>query len=223
MKRLRNSLLRVRLSLALLTERRAALFIGIDLMFLFSALLAGLNGGSATDFWMPLVVLPALVIGVPILSDTVALERRSGTLDLALTSPGATFYFERRAAAVAVLAIVQSCLCILIVRAFSEPFALSGPLFQAVSVALFLSAVALNWAVRLRGSGAVMFATFATAAAFTPWLFSNPIHPPTSMNGPMTWPEMAAWAGNNLVLLAGAATSCLYARQRLARPELMIT
>ena len=68
----------------------------------------------------------------------------------------------------------------------SEPFPLSGPLAQTVSVALFIGAVSLNWAVRVRSAGAVMFATYATAAAFSPWLFANPIHPPTSMDGPMT-------------------------------------
>ena len=93
---------RIRLSLRLLTERRAALFITVDAMFLFAGVMIGLAGtGSVTEFWLPLFVMPLLVVGVPMLTDTVAVERRSGTLDLALTSPGARFYFERRVGAVA--------------------------------------------------------------------------------------------------------------------------
>ncbi|HEV2721000.1 MAG TPA: hypothetical protein VG323_13340, partial [Thermoanaerobaculia bacterium] len=172
-----HELLRARLSLALLTERRAALFIGFDALFLFAGMMMGINGAhaSAADFWHPLVVLPALFVAVPILADTVAVERRSGTLDLALTSPGARLYFERRVAAVAALIVAQGWICILAVRILKEPFPLSGPLAQTVSVALFVAAVTLNWSVRLRTAGAVMFATYATALAFSPWLASNPI------------------------------------------------
>jgi hypothetical protein len=49
------------------------------------------------------------------------------------------------------------------------------------------------------------------------------MHPPTTMNGPMTVGDMIDWAQNNLVLLAAAVTFYLYARQRLARPEAIIT
>ena len=105
----------------------------------------------------------------------------------------------------------------------TEPFPLSGPLAQTISVALFAGAVTLNWSVRVRSAGAVMFATYATAAAFAPWFFSNPIHPPTTMNGPMTIGDIVGWTQNNLVLLAAAATFYLYARQRLAHQEAMIT
>jgi len=219
-------IMRVRLSLRLLTERRAALFIGIDALFLFVGLVIGLGGGgSVRDFWLPLFLMPLLIIGVPMLADTVAVERRSGTLDLALTSPGARFYFERRVAAVVTVAILQGWLTMILVRITtkSEPFPLSGPLAQTVSTALFIGAVVLNWAVRVRTAGAVIFATYATAAAFTPWLFSNPMHPPTTMDGPMTVGDIIAWSQNNLVLLAAAATFYLYARQRLARPEAIIT
>src|SRR5205085_7478208 len=100
-------------------------------------------------------------------------------LDLALTSPGARFYFERRVGAVIAAAVAQGWFCMIVVRLLmrSEPFPLSGPLAQTISVALFIGAVTLNWAVRVRSAGAVMFATYATAAAFAPWLFSIPIHP----------------------------------------------
>jgi hypothetical protein len=218
--------MRVRLSLRLLTERRAALFIIIDALFLFSGLFIALAGtGSVREFWLPMFLMPLMVVGVPMLSDTMAVERRSGTLDLALTSPGARFYFERRVGAVVAVAILQGWLSMFLGRLMmhTEPFPLSGPLLQIVSVALFIGAVTLNWAVRVRGAGAVIFATYATALAFSPWLFSNPIHPPTSMNGPMTAGDIVDWSQNNLVLLAAAATFYLYARQRLAHQEAIIT
>ena len=219
-------MLRVRLALRLLTERRAALFIAVDALFLNAGLMTGLAGsGSATDFWLPMFLMPLLVVGVPMLADTVAVERRSGTLDLALTSPGARLYFERRVGAVVVVAVLQGWLCMIAVRLLmrSEPFPLSGPLAQAISVALFTGAVTLNWAVRVRSAGAVMFATYATAGVFAPWFFSNPIHPPTTMNGPMTIGDIVGWTQNNLVLLAAAGVFYLYARQRLARQEAIIT
>ena len=186
----------------------------------------GLGGsGTVRDFWLPLFLMPLLVVGVPMLADTMAVERRSGTLDLALTSPGARYYFERRVGAVITVAILQGWMAMALVRVTmrSEPFPLSGPFAQTVSVALFIGAVVLNWAVRVRTAGAVIFATYATALAFTPWLFSNPMHPPTTMDGPMTVGDMIAWSQNNLVLLAAAVTFYLYARQRLARPEAIIT
>src|SRR5206468_12531432 len=172
----------------LLTERRVVLFLVLDGFFLFQGLVMGLYGGSTgdgRDLWFPLFLLPALAVGVPMLSDTLAVERRSGTLDLALTSPAARFYFERRVLSVCALLVAQGVLTMLLTRALMSRFPLSGPIAQAASISLFLGAVTLNWAVRLRTSGAVMFATYLTALAFYPWLLSNPIHPPESMNGPM--------------------------------------
>jgi len=217
---------RVRLSLRLLTERRAALYIAVDALFLFAGVLIALGGnGSAIEFWLPLFLMPLLILGVPILADTVAVERRSGTLDLALTSPGARFYFERRVGAAIAVFIAQGWLSMILARLLtrSEPFPLSGPLAQTISVSLFIGAVTLNWAVRVRSAGAVIFATYATVLVFGPWVLSNPIHPPTTMNGSMSAGDIIGWTQNNLVLLTAAATFYLYARQRLRRQEAMIT
>jgi hypothetical protein len=218
--------LRVRHSVALLTERRVGLFIALDLMFLFAGILSGLESsatGSAAGLWLPFFVMPALVVGVPMLSDCVAIERRSGTLDLALTSPGARFYFERRVLSVCALMIVQGWIAMLLTRLAMDAFPLSGPLMQVVSVSLFIGAVTLNWAVRLRTAGAVMFASYLTSIVFIKWLFANPIHPFVQMNGPMTIADIVGWTQNNLVLLSSAAVFYAYARQRLMRPERIIT
>lgn len=221
----RAALVRLRHSITLLTERRILLFVILDALFLYAGLMIGLYGehGSAADLWLPLIVFPAFVVCVPMLADTVAVERRSGTLDLALTSPAAAFYFERRVLSVCVLLVTQGWLAMIVARLCMDKFALSGPFAQVVILALFIGAVTLNWAVRLRTAGAVMFATYLTALVFSPWIASNPVHPPVMMNGPMTLIDLWHWTQNNLVLLGSAAVFYAYARQRLMRPELIIT
>jgi hypothetical protein len=221
---LRTALTRIRLSIALLTERRLALYAWIDFLLLFPALIMAFNGanGSAKAFYFPLFILPVLFIAVPMLSDTVAVERRSGTLDLALTSPGARWYFERRVLAVAALMIVHGCVGVVIGRLLAEEFDLVTPFFQIVMTSLFVAAVALNWSARFKSAGAVMFATYLTFALFSPWFFSNPIFPPTTMQRPRLLEDWIDYAQKNLVLACGAAVFYLYARQRLARPERLI-
>jgi hypothetical protein len=216
---------RARVSLALLTERRAALFLSADGFFLFAGLVLSFSQrGSVRDFWLPLFLLPSLFLGVPIMADAVAVERRSGTLDLALTSPGARLYFERRVATIAAIMIVQGWLTVALARVLNNAwFPLSGPLVQVVFVSVFITAVTLNWTLRLKTAGAVIFATYATALAFAPWLFSNPIHPPAEMpNGPMTAADLVDYAQQNLVLAIAAVVFYLYALHRMARPESII-
>lgn len=216
---------RARVSLALLTERRAALFLSADGFFLFAGLVLSFSqSGSVRDFWFPLFLLPSLFLGVPIMADAVAVERRSGTLDLALTSPGARLYFERRVLTIAAIMIVQGWLTVALARLLNNAyFALSGPLVQVVIVSIFITAVTLNWTLRLKTAGAVIFATYATALAFAPWLFTNPIHPPAEMpNGPMTAADIVDYLQQNLVLAVAALVCYLYALHRMARPESII-
>jgi hypothetical protein len=216
---------RVRVSLALLTERRVALFLAVDGFFLFAGMLMSFGGnGSVRDYWLPMFLLPSIFLAVPIMADAVAVERRSGTLDLALTSPGARLYFERRVAAVAALMIVQGWLVIFIARALNAAyFPLSGPLVQIVIVAVFITAVTLNWSLRLKTAGAVIFATYITLLLFAPWVFSNPIHPPAEMpNGTMKLEDFVDYFQQNLVLVSAAIVFYLYALQRLSRPESII-
>lgn len=217
-------LTRVRHSVALLTERRGLLFIVLDALFIFAGVMMALMGsGSSMAFYFPLFLLPAGVVAVPIIADAVAVERRSGTLDLALTSPGARFYFERRIGAIIVLLVLQGWMGMFLARATHEYFPLSGPMVQIVVVSLFIGAVVLHWAVRLKTAGAVMFATYATALCFLPWLTSNPIHPPTILDGPMDAGDLIDWTQQNLVLGAAAAIFYFYALQRLSKPEAIIT
>jgi hypothetical protein len=219
------ALARMRMSLALLTERRAALFASIDAFFLLAGVNATFLGGSGSgrDFWIPSFLLPILVLGVPLMADAVAVERRSGTLDLALTSPGVRFYFERRVGVVALLMILQGWLVILLARALTPNFPLSGPLVQVVFVVAFLTTATLNWTLRLKSPVGVVFATYGTCLLFLPWFFSNPIHPPTEMpEGVMNLGDYIDYAQQNFVLAVAAAAFYLYAQQRLARPESII-
>lgn len=220
----RATLTRIRLSLALLTERRLALYAWIDFLLAFVGLAIAFSGarGSSMDFYFPFFLLPVLLIGIPMLSDTVAVERRSGTLDLALTSPGARLYFERRVLAVATLMILQGWVGVLLAYLLAENFDLITPFVQVITVSLFVTAAALNWSVRFRSAGAVTFATYATAALFAPWFFSNPIHPPTTLQ-PRLLEHWIDYGQQNFVLVLAASVFYLYARQRLARPERLIT
>jgi hypothetical protein len=221
---MRTTLTRIRLSIALLTERRLALYATVDFLLAFVGLAIAFAGarGSAREFYFPFFILPVLVIAVPMLSDTVAVERRSGTLDLALTSPGADFYFERRVLAVAALMVVQGWLGTLLSHAIAEDFDYVTPFVQIVIVSLFTAAAVLNWSVHFKSAGAVMFATYATTALFYPWFFSNPIFPPTTFTHPRETQDWIDYAQQNLVLATAAAVFYLYARQRMARPERLI-
>lgn len=219
------ALTRMRMSLALLTERRAALFASIDAFFLLAGVNATFLGGSGSgrDFWIPSFLLPILVLGVPLMADAVAVERRSGTLDLALTSPGVRFYFERRVGAVALLMVLQGWLVVLLALGLTPNFPLSGPLVQVVFVVAFLTTATLNWTLRLKSPVGVVFATYGTCLLFLPWFFSNPIHPPTEMpGGVMQLGDYIDYAQQNVVLAVAAAVFYLYAQQRLARPESII-
>lgn len=220
---MRTALRRAVLSIALLTERRLALYATLDFLLLFPAFIIAFNSsrGSSTAFYFPFFLLPVLFIAVPMLSDAVAVERRSGTLDLALTSPGARFYFERRVLAVGALMVVQGWIGVVLAYVIAENFDVLTAFFQVVMVSLFVVAVTLNWSVRLKSAGAVMFATYATAALFTPWFFSNPIHPPTTLE-PRVAADWINYTQQNLVLATAAAVFYVYARQRLAKPERLI-
>jgi hypothetical protein len=220
----RTEFARVWLAVLLLLDRRIVLFAIADLLFLFFAVMSALGGsGYAADFWYWLFLAPSLVLGVPMLAEAVAVERRAGTLDLALSSPSATWYFERRIGGASALLVLQGWLAVLGTRlVVNENFPLTDPLLRVPVVTLFLAAAALNWAVRFKAPGAVVFATYATAIAFAPWFFANPIQ----AGGGGTASAAALWIASLKanVALAGAATVFyLYALQRLRNPELLIS
>jgi len=214
----------MRLSIALLTERRIGLLLTVDGLFFFFGFLGAVEGtGSAKEFYLLLFLVPALVLGVPILSEAVVVERRSGTLDLALSSAGSDSYFQRRIGSFALLIVAQGWFGVLLARATIQGFPLSGPLVQIVVVTLFLATAVLNWSLRLRTMGAVVIMTIASCLALAPWFFSNPIHPYAEFARPMNAEEIAAWFRTNLVLFGGAVVFYLYAVKRLMNPESILS
>src|SRR5213075_3607718 len=85
---LRFAIRRVRIALVLLTERRALLYVLIDTALILAAVGEGFTAnGKADEFYIVLYILPLFLLAVPMMSEAVAMERRAGTLDLALTSP----------------------------------------------------------------------------------------------------------------------------------------
>lgn len=226
---MRDLLRSFRLSLGLLLGRRLLLFVVIDVVVVGWLVMAMLlkSDGDARDLYRYAFLLPSLILALPALAGMVDLERRAGCLDLALSAPAAEAYFVRRAGAVCAAIAAQGMAVMILGWFLTEPrFPLIAPLVQIVVISLFLGAVSLFWAVRLRTSGAVWLASAVTIGGSSPWFFSSPIPPRFgAVYGPLLpgADESLAWLGNLAVLAAGAALFYLYARRRLRRPERMLS
>lgn len=228
MRRLRDALRPIRLSLELLLGRKLVLFAVVDALVVCVCLINMLFGsnGEPAEIYASVVLLPFLLLGLPALSGLVDVERQAGCLDLALSSPSAEGYFVRRAGAVCATLAAQGWALVLLAWVYdNRSFPLLAVLFHTVVVSLFLGAVALFWAVRLRTAGAVWLASLATVLLMKRWSMANPIPPRlTVAYGPfLPGPEAAlAWLPSLAVLAGGAALFFLYARRRLKRPETML-
>jgi hypothetical protein len=220
-------LVRARLSLALLVARRAGLFIAADLLVLFLAtvsVLMGDTGGEHRELFNGLVLVPFLLLGVPVLADSIALERRAGSLDLALTTPS-PFYFERRVATFCVLMLAQAWLIMTLDwLASGLDFPILSVLVHATVAVAFLGATVLFWAVRVRGVGGVALASLATAALLGKRLFASPIvkDAPGRFFQSFAFEETQEWLIHMAVLVLVSVILFLYARRRLVRPELLL-
>lgn len=215
---------RAMLDLRLLTERRSVLILVTDAVLLFGGSIALLIDWTGAEGAWPLLVLgPMLLLGVPTLGECVELERRAGTLDLAMSSPGAALYFHRRVAALGVAMFVQSALVVLLVRFAVEPFAVTGPLLQALASCALVSGCTLYWALRVKGAGAPAFATYATVLVLAPWFFGNPIHPYSQGRGGMTLYQMAVVGARIAIIAAAAVLFVAYANRRLRAPGRVVT
>jgi len=219
----------IRLSLSLLLGRRLVLFAVIDGLVVGLLLLQMLleSEGDAGDIYRYAFLLPSLILALPALAGLVDLERRAGCLDLALSAPAAEAYFVRRAGAVCAVMAAQGEVVILLGWFFGGfGFPLLAPLTQILVVSLFLGAVSLFWAVRLRTSGAVWLASAATVAVMSPWFFTNPVPQRLTAHYGSLLPgaeESLPWLRSLAILAAGAALFYLYARRRLRRPERMLS
>lgn len=226
---MRDLLRSFRLSLGLLLGRRLALFAAIDVLVVGWLVLSMLleSDGDGRDLYRYAFLLPSLLLALPALAGMVDLERRAGCLDLALSAPAAEAYFLRRAGAVCAAIAAQGMVVMIAAWLLMDhSFPLISPLVQIVVISLFLGAVSLFWAVRLRTSGGVWLASAVTVGAMSPWFFFNPIPPRFGSAFGAFLPgadESLAWLGNLAVLAVGTALFYLYARRRLRRPERMLS
>lgn len=208
--------------LRLLCQRKVAVFVAADVVLLFFFLLLAVVGeGRPPGLHAAMVVAPTVLLGIPVLSDVLALERRAGSLDLALSSPGARTYFERRVASFCAACFLQGSAVVVATWGAwqSRPFPLIPVLVQVALLCSAVGAVVLFWAVRLRSPGAVAIASYGTSAALYPLLTFSPF---PEERGRWVWPLARGHVGHALVLLLTVVLLYLYARRRLARPELVI-
>ncbi|HXI12401.1 MAG TPA: hypothetical protein VNM92_07125 [Thermoanaerobaculia bacterium] len=209
------------LSLYLLLDRRAVTFLIIDVMMLLTFITAALLGeGDAKAIYFIVVLVPFMVLGLPVLSDTVALERRAGSLDLALSTPGSDHYFDRRIGSFCALMFVQGAGALVVARFTLDAFPLWPALIQLALSCGLIGTTVLFWSLRLRTVGAVLFAAIITFVLLGKWLFSSPVYPHWLQREPAE--VLVGWAANNGVILFTAILFYLYSRRRLGKPELLL-
>ncbi len=212
-----------RYAFELLLEGRLWVLLLLDAFLLGTGLLESLvEGGRIGAMYLRLVLVPTLVIGLPAMSTVVDLERRAGSLDLALSVPSAERYFSRRLASVGGFLLLQGWLALIL---SSGGWDLARALVQSATLVLFLMALTLFWAVRLSSGGAVLAASGLSVALLSKWLLASP---GIDRSVPEAWqwngvsPALLAWAGNVMIVALAALLLFQYARQRLQRPESML-
>ncbi len=224
--RLHLAWLRTRYAFQLLLEQRLWLYLVGDAFFLFMGLLEAIDAMGGDDWiarlYPRVVVMPMLVLGLPAMSGVLALERRAGSLDLALAVPSTERYFVGRIAPVCLFMMVQSWVVLLFA---AEGWELVRALCQSTVLSVLLGAITLFWAVRLSTSGAVVVASLVTVALLTPWVFFSPTTRPVlgAAEGFLGIPlPVLSWCWKEAVQSLAAVIFFLYARQRLRRPEAML-
>ncbi len=224
--RLRTASKRAGYGFQLLLDRRLWLYLAGDAFFLFIGLLEAIDSMGGAD-WLDrlyprIVVMPMLVLGLPAMSGVVALERRAGSLDLALAVPSTERYFLRRIAPIVAFLTVQGWIVLLLA---TEGWDLLRALYQCAVTAAMLGALTLFWATRLKTSGAVLVASVVSVGLLTTWIFYSPATPfiegnPLEFLGFRLY--VLAWGWKAAVQTLAAVILFLYARTRLRRPESML-
>jgi hypothetical protein len=225
---LRAEVDRLRLALELQVGGRWLLYGILDAILVLQGIYLALAepGEVVQKIWVLAFLLPLLGLGIPLLSDVVALERRAGCLDLALAAPSSEVYFVRRILALEGIVLCQGASLLLVTWILGRgSFPLLPVLLQAVATVFLVGATVLFWAVRLREAGGVWLASLLTLAALSPWLLVNPVPTPYRSAGgawlPGLWESMA-WSYRCAVLVAAGLLLFSYARRRLRRPESLI-
>lgn len=225
---LRAALKQAGYAVDLLLERRLWLFLIADVVLYLGGLIEGLVAtGRLVSIYRMTFLVPCLLLELPVLSGVVALERRAGGLDLALAVPSTEGYFVRRIAPICAFFFGQGWLALVpgwLLLGADHGWDLARALMQSLVISLFLGAVALFWAVRLKTSGAVFMASLMTTICFFRWIHSSPFLSRytffrTLAGIPM---DVLFWIRDMTILTLAATILYLYARERLRRPETML-
>ena len=215
---------RTLLSIGLMLERRMVLIMVVDGLILFTMLISVMTGGGGSPELYRGAVLPAtIVVGALLLGDLVAVERRSGTLDVALTSPGAGLYFERRALSVAVLIFLQALVVLLFARLFLDPFPLLPVVIYSLILCLLVASIGLFWAVRVSSVAAVVIGTIVSTLLLGRWTLADAVSW-FKFGSSVHWSRegMIAWLQGLAVLGVSSILFYAYSRRRLSRPESLL-
>ena len=223
---------RWRYNLQLLVGERVVLFCVLDALLLaygfYQALLSSNGIDDAYRMYVQLVVLPLLLLALPPLSSAVFVERRSGSLDLALSVRSTERYFVRRVLALASVFVAQG-LVVMAVTPHPSLFARLGAMTYALVLPFLIASIVLFWAVRIRSAGGVYVASLGTALLLSRWLFADPFPPrfnsvtPGNLGRLLGLPAFFfEWLWTLFVLAATALVFYLYAQRRLRRPETIL-
>jgi len=234
--RLGTVLLYARNAFELLLERRLVIFLVADGFLVLTGLFVSLEAGvEVREIYRSTVAFPTILFGIPILAGTVAIERRAGSLDLALAVPSTEAYFLRRVLPVCGFFVVQGWILphFLLILSDSWWKVVSSSVQQktllmlhlhTVVLAALLGAVSLYWGSRLKSAGGVMVASGLSFAVLFRWIV-NPLEAgPVGMAHRWLGVPVDVLANVWSLLVLGAATVIfyLYARERLRRPETML-
>jgi hypothetical protein len=219
----------------LLLEGKLAIFLVGDFLAIVWGIYTALgSGGKIHQFYAPGVVLPLLLVVSSSLSSLVALERRAGSLDLALAAPSPALFFLRRLWPPVALGLLQGWLLLLLsfLESNSPANLLAGratgwevllrAAFSSALVACLAASISLFWATRLRTGGAVLTAVLATLFPHLPFVFTSPLLPPAQLFAKNFWEansHIFYWLWQMVVLAAAALLFFLAGLDRLRRPE----
>ncbi|MEM6797001.1 MAG: hypothetical protein AAF725_23705 [Acidobacteriota bacterium] len=227
-----------RYSLQQLLEKRLWMFALVNTVFLARGWLAAVVSGSRLDqLYASSILNPSVLVGVPALAGAVAIERRSGSLDLALAATSTERFFLRRMLPLVIFLACQGVL-VLTLGVFENAGSWSRTawhldvaaeygraVYQTLQLNFFLLAVSFFWAVRLRSTGSVAVASMITVILFWPWLSTSPKLAVawSMMQGPFGLSKpLLGWIAQACVVGLASVLFYLYARVRVRRPETML-
>ncbi len=213
----------------LLLGRRIWLLLLVDGMLILSGIQTAVDADGDQQAWVlyrQTVLIPAFVLMLPALSAVLALERRAGSLELALSSVSVTRYVARRVWPLPVFFIVQSLLVIPFLPHPRRAWLLLVAL-HAIAVILSLVAVVVFWIVRIETAGGVLVAALASSIALSTFVFRSPFPPRTVLTFDRLRLPLLENVSTHLVetlwgivvLLATSLVLLIAARWRLRRPH----